>query len=57
MYHVFHGLPKKKDLNKKRVTAPILKPTYDQKPETFLAFCNATQNVQFDNQTLLVKID
>ena len=39
MYHVFHWLAKKKIIKKKRkkkcVTAPILKPTYDQKPETF----------------------
>ena len=33
--YVFHWLAKK-TLPKKCVTAPILKPTYDQKPETFL---------------------
>ena len=41
MYHIFHWLAKKTDYqkkNKKRVTAPILKPTYDQKPETFRFF-------------------
>ena len=40
LYHVFHRLPKNKDYKKdkkeKRITAPILKLTYDQKPETFL---------------------
>ena len=37
MYHVFHWLSKeKKKKKKKSVTAPILKPAYDQKPETFL---------------------
>ena len=37
MYHVFHWLkPERKKITKKmRVTATILKPTYDQKPETF----------------------
>ena len=38
MYEVFHCLPppkKKKKPQKKHITTPILKPTYDQKPETF----------------------
>ena len=39
MYYVFHMLAKIKDYQKKkRVTAPILKPTYDQKQETFFFF-------------------
>ena len=36
MYHVFHYLEKNKDAKKnKHVTTPMLKPTYDQKPDTF----------------------
>ena len=38
MYHVYHCVAKQKTKNKnKKVTAPTLKPTNDQKPETFLA--------------------
>ena len=37
MYHTFHWLAKQKDYQNKQncITAPILKLTYDQKPETF----------------------
>ena len=48
MYHVLRwlakkSLPKKKTTTKKQhITAPILKPTYDQKLETF--FLLATYN-------------
>ena len=43
-YHVLHSLAIKKDYQKKkkRVTAPILKLTYNQKPETFLGGLNIT---------------
>ena len=34
-YHVFRWLANKDYPQKKHVTAPILKPTYDQKPDTF----------------------
>ena len=42
MYHVFHCLAKKTDYRTQKkqkkgkcITTPILKPIYDQKPETF----------------------
>ena len=35
MYHIFPCWQKKKITKKKCITAPILKPNYDQKPETF----------------------
>ena len=36
-FHYFTGWEKNFFFNKKRVTAPILKPTYDQKPDIFCA--------------------
>ena len=55
MYHVFHWLPKK------RITAPIFKPTYDQKPETFLGGpCMASAKIlclPFEQEIVIVSVE
>ena len=58
MYHVFHCLAikikYKKKRKKKRVTAPILKQTYDQKPETLYLNLNIASNFCYSNSNFLI---
>ena len=54
MYHIFHWLAKKKfTIKNKSVTAPILKPTYDQKQETFWGALESKNN----NGMIIVPMD